>query len=374
MSMRTWKSLGLSMLAAVALAATGCAETATEGSEPTSEAEGAVTEGERPSEAAQRPEANDRAGKKDRARDGKGHGLEGRGGHHGPAMLLHAALRELSLTDAQEAAIEGALDTLKDSLRDGRAEPPAAPPGAAELAAAVRAGRVDEASLLTKMTPPEPDAAHRAAVAKALGTLHATLSAAERRQLVDALSDKLDEHGPGFGGKGFGGKHFGGKHERGERGPRGDAAERGDAVERGPLADKLGRGPLHHLLRDLELRDDQRASIEKAMEGLRPSDADHEARKGEHEARRAQMKQHMELFVAERFDAAAFLESGAKAMREGGRGPMAHMVKALAVVVPVLDEAQRATLADTLAKGPLGMKGMRGHGKRGPLGDARGGQ
>lgn len=367
MSMRTWKSLGLSMLAAVALAATGCAETATEGTEPTSEAEGAVTEGPKAaSDAPTKPDAKARGERNDRndRKDREGHDGLRRGGHHGPAMLLHAALRELSLTDAQEAAIEGALDTLRESMKDGRdgatREPP---PGAAELAAAVRAGRVDEASLLAKLSPPEPDAAHRAAMAKALTTLHDTLSAAERRQLVDELADRLDDklegHGPGFGGKGFG------KH-----GPRGDAAERDDAAERGPGAGKLGRGPLHHLLRGVDLRDDQRASIDKALEGLRPSDADQKAREAEHEARRAQRKQHLELFVAERFDAAAFLDAGAKAMREGGRGHMEHLVKALAVVVPVLDDAQRATLADTLAKGPMGMKGMKGHGKRGPRGDA----
>ena len=113
---------------------------------------------------------------------------------HGPEHLLAAALHEpINLSAEQKTAIEGAL-----------AE--AAPKGlpafdrtrVVALAAAVRAGKVDPASL-----PAAPGAlddavnARRAASAKALDMLHATLTKEQRRALVDAVSKRATEHGCG---------------------------------------------------------------------------------------------------------------------------------------------------------------------------------
>ncbi|WP_437943600.1 hypothetical protein WMF27_44300 [Sorangium sp. So ce281] len=287
---------------------------------------------------------------------------EGFGGHHGgprgPEHLLRAALHELDLSDAQEATIEGALE----GLRDGAKERPKDGAVFAALAEGVRAGKIDRAAIEAKL----PDAGRaaeerRARVAGALSTLHATLTKQQRRQLVDGIAAKMDgrgERGP------RGGEHHrgpqGGKHHRG---PQGDRGGMGGPGMRG--------GPLGHLLAGLDLRDEQRAQIDKALEAARPGDADRVGRKEDHAARRAEMRARLETFAADRFDANAFLPRPPAGEKMGPRAHLDRMVGALAAIVPILDEAQRNAVAERIEKGPAAGKperGMRGpgHGMRGP--------
>src|SRR5690349_3830406 len=114
--------------------------------------------------------------KQDKARPERGmhHGRPG-----GPAMLLGAALHELDLTDAQKTTIQGELDALRDDA-EGRPDHEAA---RAALAAAVKSGNVDKAALLSKLAPKAPDTTR---LAKAIGVLHDTLTAAQRKELVAA--------------------------------------------------------------------------------------------------------------------------------------------------------------------------------------------
>jgi Spy/CpxP family protein refolding chaperone len=282
---------------------------------------------------------------------GKAHDKHHGGKHGGPGMLLGAALRELDLTDAQKSILQGQLDALR---QDGEARPDH-DAARAELAAAVKSGRVDESALLAKAAPAAPDTTR---IAKAVGVLHDTLTAAQRKELVAAVEAKMERGGPD-------GEHerrgFKGDHERrGAKGERGEAKD-GEGREGGKRGKHAGRemagkgmehGPMGHLLKDLSLSDGQREKVKEALSKLAPSEGDRDAMKAKHEAFRTQMKERLASFASDSFDANAFV-----ALPEGGAkfGPdkmFGHMVKTLAVVVPILDDAQRAELAKRIEEGP----------------------
>ncbi|AUX48681.1 hypothetical protein SOCE26_102220 [Sorangium cellulosum] len=345
MQSRWWRLGGILPLVGALVGAVGCtAETGQGDTSPSDEAAEAAL--------AQGPSTDDRAA----GPRGDRKGFHGRpGGAHGPERLLRAALHEIDLSDAQKATIEGALD----GLRDGAKDRPKDPAPFAALADGVRAGKIDRAAIEAKLAEAgRGGEEHRARVTGALSTLHATLTKEQRRALVDSIAAKMDaqgERGP-WGGKG-------------ERGPRGDMGERGPRGERAGMGGPgMKGGPLGHLLRGIDLRDDQRAQIEKALEGTRPSEADRQAWKADFAAKRAEMRARLEKFAEDRFDANAFLPAA-----DGKHGPRAHqgrMVDALAAIVPILDQAQRDALADRLEKGPAA--GKPGRGERGEHGPGRG--
>jgi Spy/CpxP family protein refolding chaperone len=239
-------------------------------------------------------------------------------GPQGPEHLLRAALHELTLTDAQKTTIEGALAKLgpKD-------HPPMDRGPIAALAAGVRAGKIDPAALAAPAAPPDFEQ-HRAAVAEALNTLHATLTKDQRRALVDALEKKLAEHDPGDMPEHHGDREHG-DHGRG--------------------------GPLGHLLRGLDLSDAQRDAIHKALEAQAPAPPDREEMKKRFEAMHTEMRAKLEAFAADTFDAKT-LAAPPAGMEHGPGEHMAHMVKELSIVVPLLEPAQREKLATMLEKGP----------------------
>ncbi|WP_437655896.1 Spy/CpxP family protein refolding chaperone [Sorangium sp. So ce1182] len=366
MQSRWWRLGGILPLVGALVGAAGCtAETGQSDTSPSDEAAEAAA-------LAQGPSKGGRAGEPGGHRNGFGP----RGGAHGPEHLLRAALHELDLSDAQKATIQDAFEGLHDGAKERPQDGGAA---FAALAAGVRAGKIDRAAIDAKL----PDAGReaeerRARVAGALSKLHATLTKEQRRELVDAVAAKMDERG-----------------EKGDRGPRGGERGRGAEGDRGEHAGMHGPGmkggpgmhgpgmhgpgmhgpgmkggPLGHLLRGLDLRDEQRAQIDKALEGMRPSDAEREAWKADHAAKRAEMRARLETFAGDQFDASAFLPAA-----DAKKGPRAHldrMVDALGAIVPVLDDAQRQALADRLEKGPAG--GKLGRGERGERGPGRGGE
>lgn len=260
-----------------------------------------------------------------------------RGEHHGkpggPAMLLGAALHELDLTDAQRSTIQNELDALHQDA-GARADHDAA---RAALAAAVKSGRVDEAALLSKIAPARPDTAR---LAKALGVLHDTLTPAQRKELVSAVEERM--------------AHV----KRG--GPKGDRerveAREGKGHERGRrghgMAGRGEHGPLGHLLRGVSLSDAQREQVREALSKLAPNEADRDAMKAQHEAFRSRMKERLASFASDSFDASAFVAPPEGAPQLGPDKMFGHMVKALAVVAPILDEGQRAELAKRIEEGP----------------------
>jgi Spy/CpxP family protein refolding chaperone len=273
-------------------------------------------------------------------------GFRGHGG--GREFLLHAALREdLGLSDAQRKTIEAAIAEA-EAARPAKTERPAVDRTQfTALAAAVRAGTVDPAKFTTVVPAAQKDApngdalkAHEAASAKALTTLHATLTPEQRRTLVDAIS-----------------KHEG-SHEKGEHGRRAQAPGSKSEGAKGERGERHHGGPLGHLLGGLDLTSAQQDAIRTKLDAQKPSDADHEAMKQKFEAMHAKMKERLQTFTADQFDAAAFMARPEGGNDKGKLGPMGsmnpveHMAKQIAIITPVLTPAQREKLATRLEQGP----------------------
>lgn len=239
-----------------------------------------------------------------------------RPGPGGPELLLFAALHELELTDAQRGAIKGALDKMPRGPKErGRVDRPEI----AALAAGVRAGKVDTAAVLAKVGGEDRAfEEHKASLAGALATLHATLTKEQRSELISAVAARMEEHGP-----------------------PGREAGRGE----GPP----GRGPLGFLLHGVELTDAQSEAIQRALEAQRPSA---ENMKERFEAMRAEVSARLQTFAADALDAKAFVEPPPGAQAGGPKGPIERMTKDLAAIVPLLEPAQREVLAARLEQGP----------------------
>jgi len=277
-------------------------------------------------------------------------GPHGPGMHHGPPRgheLLVVALHELDLTAEQRKTIEGALDAM------GEKDHAAMAAMGKVLASGVRAGKIDEAAVKAKAAELEQQAeGRRAAVGKALDTLHATLTPAQREALVAKVEEHMQNRPPPpFAGPNGEGRGPEGKGPEGEgRGP-----ERGGHGAHGP------HGPLGFLLHDLELSDEQREKIHAGLEAARPDKPAREEMEKRHEEMLARQKAVLASFRGEKFDGAAALPD-----KPAGEPPVVHLVKALDVIVPVLDADQREALAKRLEEGPPRMgKGGWKHGRHG---------
>jgi Spy/CpxP family protein refolding chaperone len=257
-------------------------------------------------------------------------------GHGGPDFLLVAALHEpsLNLTAEQKTAIEGALAANK----------PAAPPAfdktrVSALAAGIRAGKIDAQSIAAPQGPSEADrSAHQAAAAKALSTLHATLTPEQRTALVAAVSKRGEEHGPRDGMKG----------KQGERPHPMDHAG-GPGGPRGPM------GPMGGLLEGLDLTQAQQDAIKAKLEAQRPappSEADRAAMKSQHEAMRTAMDAKLKTFASDSFDATAFVTPPAGAAPKGPGPGADRFATDLQIITSVLEPAQREKLAARIEAGP----------------------
>lgn len=245
---------------------------------------------------------------------GRGHG---RGG---PQMMFISAIKELDLSADQRKTIDGLIDGMKpEAGNEARPDPSAF---FQALQDDVRAGKVDEAALNAKLAALGDPNKGPQKMAAAFQTLHDTLTPDQRTKLVASIQAKMDAHE----------KDEGAHHDREE------AREGKDR-------------PVAPFLRGIDLRDDQKTKIEQALASAGMEKPEGKAR---FEEMRDKMKSSLEAFKADKFDAVA-------AMPNRGEGPgqhLAKMVKAMAIIVPILDEAQRTKLADNLAKGP-----MMGHGR-----------
>lgn len=282
-------------------------------------------------------------------------GPHGPGKHHGPPRgheLLVVALSELDLTAEQRKTIEGALDAM------GEKDHAAMAAMGKVLASGVRAGKIDAAAVKAKAAELEQQAeGRRAAVGKALDTLHATLTPAQREALVAKVEEHMQSHPPPFGRPNDEGKGRGPEGE--ERGPEGHGRGPG-RMGHGP------HGPLGFLLHDLELSDEQREKIHAGLEAARPDKPTREEMEKKHGEMLARQKAVLESFRGAKFDGAAALPD-----KPAGEPPVVHLVEALDVIVPVLDADQREALAKRLEEGPPRM-GM-GGGKHGRHGGPEGG-
>lgn len=319
---------------AAGLLAVGC-----EGQAPSESEEEAVDQAEEAIDAPQKDAANP-----DKAR---GH-HEKRDKFHGPERIFQAALELDGLSDAQKSTIEGLLakpaKNKDDAAHAGRKEL------MASLADSVRKNSVDADAFAAKAEALEPAKDdHHAAFVEKLNTLHATLTPAQRSALVANIKAKAAEHMDRMA-----------DHDRDKAG-------------------KDGKGRMGHLgklLKGVDVSDAQREQIAAALDnvygptsGRTPGLKKDKADRFEH---MAGMKEKMDAmfsaFEKSSFDAASVLP----APPEMRGNHMADMAKALAVVVPLLDESQRSALADKLEKGPMGFEGKHGKGRGKMKQDRRG--
>jgi Spy/CpxP family protein refolding chaperone len=202
-------------------------------------------------------------------------------------------------------------------------------------------------------------------IAKAIGVLHDTLNAAQRKELVEKVTAKMEKFGGPEGrpdGKDRGPKGDADRREtKGDRGPKGERGDHGPKGERGDHGAGM-HGPLGYLLRGIDLTDAQRETVRAAMEKTAPSEADRAAMKASHEAMRTAMKDRLATFASDSFDANAFVTPPAGAPAMGPEAMFGQMVKVIAAVTPVLDEKQRAELAKRIEEAPMGAPHMgKGH-------------
>lgn len=250
----------------------------------------------------------------------------------GGGSLLVAALRvpSVSLTEAQKATIEAALE----ASAPPRGQHPDRSARSKELAAQIRAGKID--TTMAKGPSDADRAARLTAQAKALDTLHATLTADQRRALVTAL-----ESGP--------------EHKGAKQGPKmeGDRAP-------GMHAHEGRRGGGEHgmrgLLEDLNLTQAQKDAIKAKMVADKPSDADREAMKARFQTMQKERTAKLETFASDTFDANAFVTPPADATKP----KVDRRAQKLAIIASVLDASQREKLAQKIEQGPE----MRAHGPR----------
>jgi Spy/CpxP family protein refolding chaperone len=252
---------------------------------------------------------------------GRGHGP----GHGGPDFLVFAALHEnsINLSAEQRTTIEGLIGKREGGPRgEGKPEGRPAPDKAktAELAAAIRSGKIDAAKLQPNRDGAKVGNDHQAKSAEKLATLHKTLTKEQRATLVDAIVAKMAKHGEG----------------KPEGRPEGMREGRGHGEG----------GPMGHLTEGLDLTQAQKDQIKAKLDADRPappSEADRTAMK-------AAMDAKLQTFKADNFDANAFVAPPANAAKLGG--PSDHMAKELNAVVSVLTAEQREKLAQKIEQGP----------------------
>jgi Spy/CpxP family protein refolding chaperone len=268
----------------------------------------------------------------------------------GPDMLLRTALHApINLTAEQKSTIEGALKEL--APKPGTEKPNFdRSQHAKELAAAVRSGKVESVGIGQKNEQfAKFIESRRAAMAKAITTLHSTLTKEQRSALVDSINARSQKMANAmkegkFEHK-FEGKALDGK-ENSER-----MARRGDHEGGRP---GFGNG----FLQDLDLTQAQKDAIHAKLSANKPSEADHEAMKAKWEAARKDRTARLATFVEDKFDATAFLARKPDGASPKAAGPLpeGQRVNRLAVIVSVLDPAQREKLAARIEQGPTTQK------------------
>ena len=313
----------------MAVGAAGCA-----GSSPATDDDSDVDE------AAAAVQSDTEAGRPARGMRGHGRGMAG------PGALFRLALGDLDLTEAQRTRIEEAMKSLEPPERGDRERP-----DPTKLAEAIRANRVDAKALASELAPPDkPDmAAMHGKVVAALQVLHDTLTPEQRTTLVATAKERLAK-GPGPDGD------HGRKGAR--RGPPDGDEGPPDGRGRGGPPGMKGKGsPVDFLLHGIEVTDAQRAKIDEALTKAdlagppkdAPSREDMDERMAELKAKGEAM---LDAFAKDTFDAKTSVPQPPEGARPHGP-PQGRFLETLAVVVPLLEQAQRDELADRIMEGPM---------------------
>lgn len=228
------------------------------------------------------------------------HGGPGRGG---PFALFGGALHSADLSEAQKQAIADLMKGMRPKgSREAHAE------NAAALASAIRDNKVDSEKL-RRGGPSAPEAMHEKLLT-ALDKLHGTLTKEQRAALADELALRVE-----------------------------------DGPDEPPPA-REGKGPLEHMLAELEVSDAQTKLIKSALAkaDLNPPEPPTKGQIAEHKAREIRL---FEAFARDDFKAAGALEAPPKRKHP-------DPLDVLEVVVPLLSVDQRDKLADRIESGPPG--------------------
>ncbi len=219
-------------------------------------------------------------------------------GPPGPELLLVAALQHLEVTPAQQAAIGGALQSIPPLVDRAMV---------ADVAAAVRAGKLDATAMVAQIKSAAAKPERDAALASALDTLHSTLTAEQRRALVDAVAEHFAEHAAM---------------------PSHEAAM------------------MQHLAAaGVTLTAGQRDQIAKMAAELHPSDE----MKAQMETFHHDLAARLETFAGATFDATGFV-AFAHGMAPMQLAHISHMVDGVARLLPMLDATQREAVAQMIEK------------------------
>ena len=236
-----------------------------------------------------------------------GHGPHGHPG--GPEMLVFAALHEdIGLSATQKATVQSLLPSRGGDGGAGHG-PGDDPARRAALAAAIRAGKVDDSLLQPPARAHADHAAHEAELAQKLTTLHDTLTRDQRAALVTAVTGH---------------------------------------VSRGPDGGPHGHGPFGPWLDDLGLTQAQKDSLRAKLDADRPDASDRVSFEAKHAEHEAAPKAKLQTFVSDSFDATTFVAPPA----DGAAGKPPKRGGELAAIVSVLDAAQREKLAEKIEQGP----------------------
>ncbi len=238
----------------------------------------------------------------------------------GPEQMLRDALTGANLSADQQKTIDTALGSAFTRKDDGGG---AMKPFFATLATQVKSGTIDEAALNAQLdTLGKTSGDHRAAMVSAMQTVHDTLNADQRAAVASSIEAKMAAFGQGEQGE----KRDGEKHEGGKHG---------------------GFGKLGFLLHGIDVTDAQRERIKDALHATF-GEQDREGFAEKREEMKTKMTAAIEAFKSDKFDASTALPM----REEEGREHLGKLVKAMTVIVPLLDDKQRAALADKLQNPP----------------------
>jgi Spy/CpxP family protein refolding chaperone len=237
----------------------------------------------------------------------------GRKGPPGTAALLQRALQSLDLDDAQKAALETVIKARGDDeqFKKARLELNQT------LAAGARAGKLDDGVVLPKATAVKAATeAKRKRMVDAINALHQALTPKQRNALATLL------------GKGDNATWFD------------EGAESTMALSRSG-----SRAQMTTMLRGIQLTPEQRETMKKEMSDDEPEPTE-DARRKLIETVATQRKAMLESFNSDSFDAST-MGLTQEVEEVLGKG-IDRQVKAVRVLITLLDGTQRETLAKNL--------------------------
>ncbi len=266
----------------------------------------------------------------------------GASGERGDKPNHHGAQHHLDVSPALQAKIKAAHESVSKGAQPGVETQRAF---AAELAAEVRANKLDDAALDARLASLKARASEAGARQAAfLKALHASLTPAERQEFAAATRADADR--------------IASKQARAQGSKPGDKdSAEAPPAEGGPAAEHMQRkhGRPGALVKSLQLTPDQANKLKTAL------DADRNDMRQTHEAMRAahltRTRALADSFANADFDPAKL---PSVAVPSNG-GPAAHELKVVRALLPVLTDTQREALAAELGKD---RHGHRHHGRK----------